>query len=151
MSQDDNKHDGQRRGLVLAGATAGLGFVALAPGLRLYASGGSTRPMAWRPGDAEPVLGDNSGLPLGFTASATYENRGLDLGPGGSLFLYSDAAVELPIGDDQILDEDGLVALVKSHMGEPDGQTFLLRLLTALSAKGDYNDDLTALVITRER
>ena len=132
-------------------ATILAGVIDPAENRFLYASGGSTRPMAWRPGDAEPVLGDNSGLPLGFTASATYENRGLDLGPGGSLFLYSDAAVELPIGDDQILDEDGLVALVKSHMGEPDGQTFLLRLLTALSAKGDYNDDLTALVITRER
>lgn len=116
----------------------------------LYASGGSTRPMAWRPGDTAPTLGDNSGLPLGFTPSADYENRSLELGPGGRLFLYSDAAVELPVGDDQILDEDGLEALVVSHMAEPDGQAFLLRLLTSLSAKGDYNDDLTALVVTRE-
>ena len=36
-------------------------------------------------------------------------------------------------------------------MAEPDGRTFLDRLLTSLSARGDYNDDLTALVVTRER
>ena len=117
----------------------------------LYASGGATRPMAWRPGDAAPTLGDNSGLPLGFTSSAEYENRTLELGPGGRLFLYSDAAVELPIGDDQILDEAGLEALVLQHMAEPEGNGFLLRLLTSLSARGEYNDDLTALVVTRER
>ncbi|MEI6558342.1 MAG: SpoIIE family protein phosphatase [Rhodospirillaceae bacterium] len=117
----------------------------------LYASAGATRPMAWPPGATAPTLGDNSGLPLGFTTSADYVNRNLPLGPGGRLFLYSDAAVELPIGNGQILDEAGLDALVVDHMAEPDGQAFLLRLLAALSARGDYDDDLTALVVTRER
>ncbi len=117
----------------------------------LYASGSATRPMAWRPGDKAPTQGDNSGLPLGFTKDADYENRTLELGPGGRLFLYSDAAVELPIGNDEILDEAGLEALVIEHLAEPNGATFLAQLLASLSAKGEYNDDLTALVITRER
>ena len=107
--------------------------------------------LAWAPGAATPALGDNSGLPLGITTAADYENRSLPLPQGARLFLYSDAAVELPIGGQDILDEDGLLALVVEHMAEPDGQSFLLRLLTALSAKGDYDDDLTALVLTRER
>ncbi len=117
----------------------------------LYASGGATRPMAWHPGDKAPTLGDNSGMPLGFSSSATYENRALDLGRDGRLFLYSDAAVELPIGNNEILDEAGLEALVIEHMGERDDETFLRRLLVSLSAKGEYEDDLTALTVTRER
>ena len=132
-------------------ATILAGVIDPAQNRFLYASGGATRPMAWRPGDAAPTLGDNSGLPLGFTAGAEYENRTLELNAGGRLFLYSDAAVELPIGNDLILDEDGLEALVVEHMGDPNGEAFLQRLLTGLAAKGDYNDDLTALVVTRER
>ena len=116
----------------------------------LYASAGATRPMTWAMDATEPTLGDNTGLPLGLTASAGYENRALPLPAGGRLFLYSDAAVELPVGTG-ILDEIGLEALVIQHMAEPDGQTLLLRLLTALTALGNFDDDLTALVVTRER
>jgi sigma-B regulation protein RsbU (phosphoserine phosphatase) len=116
----------------------------------LYASAGATRPMTWAVDATEPTFGDNTGLPLGLTASADYENRTLPLPAGGKLFLYSDAAVELPVGNG-ILDEIGLEALVIQHMAEPDGQTLLLRLLTALTALGNFDDDLTALVVTRER
>ncbi len=115
-----------------------------------YASGGATRPMAWHPGDSAPMLGDNSGMPLGFSAAASYENRSLDLGREGRLFLYSDAAVELPVGNGEILDEDGLEALVVEYMAEKDGAVFLSKLLAALSAKGEYEDDLTVLTIIRE-
>ena len=131
-------------------ATILAGVVDRAENRFLYASGGATRPMAWRPGDTAPTLGDNSGMPLGFSKLAEYENRSLELRSGGRLFLYSDAAVELPIGNDRILDEAGLEALVIEHMAEPDGQAFLNRLLASLSGKGDYDDDLTALVVTRE-
>ena len=116
----------------------------------LYASAGATRPMTWAVDATEPTFGDNTGLPLGLTASADYENRTLPLPAGGKLFLYSDAAVELPVGNG-ILDEIGLEALVIQHMAEPDGQTLLLSLLTALTALGNFDDDLTALVVTRER
>jgi sigma-B regulation protein RsbU (phosphoserine phosphatase) len=116
----------------------------------LYASAGATRPMTWAAGARAPTLGDNAGLPLGLTVSAEYESRSLPLAPNGRLFLYSDAAVELPVTGG-ILDEDGLERLVIQHMAEPDGQTLLLRLLTALTVLGDFDDDLTALVITRER
>jgi sigma-B regulation protein RsbU (phosphoserine phosphatase) len=116
----------------------------------LYASAGATRPMTWAVGATAPTLGDNAGLPLGLTVSADYENRTLPLAADGRLFLYSDAAVELPVAGG-ILDEEGLEQLVIQHMAEPDGQTLLLRLLTALVALGDFDDDLTALVVTRER
>jgi len=106
--------------------------------------------MTWAAGARAPTLGDNAGLPLGLTVSAEYESRSLPLAPNGRLFLYSDAAVELPVTGG-ILDEDGLERLVIQHMAEPDGQTLLLRLLTALTVLGDFDDDLTALVITRER
>ncbi len=129
-------------------ATMLAGVIDSASDQFLYASAGAPRPMAWAPGATVPTLGDNSGLPLGLTARAEYESRALPLAAAGRLFLYSDAAVELPVADG-ILDEAGLELLVAQHMDEPDGKALLHRLLNALAAKGTYDDDLTTLVVTR--
>ena len=115
----------------------------------VYASAGSTKPMLWAPGDAAPVLGESAGLPLGLLASADYEARELPLPPGGRLFFYSDAAIEIPVGDD-VLDEGGLAELVAQRMAEPDAALFLDGVLRALYATGPIDDDLTALVLTRK-
>ena len=115
----------------------------------VYASAGSTKPMVWAPGDAAPVLGESAGLPLGLLASADYEARELPLPPGGRLFFYSDAAIEIPVGDD-VLDESGLAELVTQRMAEPDAALFLDGVLRALHATGPIDDDLTALVLTRK-
>ncbi|WP_448189299.1 PP2C family protein-serine/threonine phosphatase [Azospirillum sp. sgz301742] len=114
----------------------------------LYASAGSTRPMVWGPGEAEPRLGDSSGLPLGLLSSVEYETRAVDLPPGGRLFLYSDAAIEIPVGED-VLDETGLARLIRDQLHEPDGARFLETLLPRLAATGHIDDDLTALLVTR--
>ncbi|CAO3415546.1 PP2C family protein-serine/threonine phosphatase [Azospirillum argentinense] len=130
-------------------ATMLAGVVEPAENRFVYASAGSTRPMVWAPGDAEPLLGDSAGLPLGLLASAEYEERSLPLPPGGRLFLYSDGAIEIPVGND-VLDEPGLAALVAERMDETDGDRFLDGLLDRLRAIGPIDDDLTALLLTRK-
>ncbi|MBK4718560.1 fused response regulator/phosphatase [Azospirillum sp. YIM DDC1] len=130
-------------------ATMLAGVVEPAGNRFVYASAGSTRPMVWAPGDTEPLLGDSAGLPLGLLASAEYEERSLPLPPGGRLFLYSDGAIEIPVGSD-VLDEPGLAALVAERMGETDGGRFLDGLLDRLRALGPIDDDLTALLLTRK-
>ena len=114
-----------------------------------YASAGSTRPMVWGPGDAEPRLIESAGLPLGLLAAAAYETRSVELPPGGRLFLYSDAAIEIPVGN-EVLDDTGLAALVRDQLHEPDGARFLKTLLPRLAAAGPIDDDLTALLLTRK-
>lgn len=148
-------------------ATLLVGVLDLNAGTFTYASAASTRPLVWSPSD--PVIsGDNRGLPAGLLASAVYENRVLAFPAAGSLFLYSDAAIELPVGDD-VLDDTGLAELVmicaheqQQEMAEagpgrggkaddtgrrPPG--FLDRLLGRLEALAAFDDDLTALVISR--
>ncbi|HYD68124.1 PP2C family protein-serine/threonine phosphatase [Azospirillum sp.] len=129
-------------------ATMLAGVIDPAAGRFLYASAGSTKPMVWAPGDPAPTLGDSAGLPLGLLASASYEARSLPLPPGGRLFLYSDAAIEIPVGED-VLDEGGLAVLVGRHMGMPDGRGFLDAVIADLNATGPIDDDLTALLVTR--
>lgn len=130
-------------------ATMLAGVVEPAENRFVYASAGSTRPMVWAPGDSAPLLGDSAGLPLGLLASAEYEERSLPLPPGGRLFLYSDGAIEIPVGND-VLDEPGLAALVAERMGETDGGRLLDGLLERLRAIGPIDDDLTALLLTRK-
>lgn len=131
-------------------ATMLAGVIDPTAGLFHYASAGATAPMVWAHGDNAPQLGDGAGLPLGLLASIQYDSRSLPLPPGGRLFLYSDAAIEIPLGGD-VLDEAGLAAMVARRMGEEDGARFLDGLLDELRATGPIDDDLTALVLTRKR
>ncbi|HYD30467.1 MAG TPA: SpoIIE family protein phosphatase [Azospirillaceae bacterium] len=132
-------------------ATILAGVIDPAAGCFFYASAGSTKPMLWAPGDTTPNLGDSSGLPCGIMAQATYENREMAMPAGSRLFLYSDAAIELPISETAVLDEEGLTALVSEYMAEADDGSFLGRLLTSLEARGQFDDDLTAVLISRQR
>lgn len=129
-------------------ATMLIGEIDPEAGCLRYASAGSTKPMVWAPGDSAPTLGDSAGLPLGLIGHATYETRELPLPPGGRLFLYSDAAIEIPVGAD-VLDDTGLAALITPHLHEPDGARFLATLTAGLHATGPIDDDLTALLFTR--
>ncbi len=115
-----------------------------------YAAAGSTRPMVWGPGDAKPNLLDSSGLPLGLLVSALYENRSVTLPPGGRLFFYSDAAIEIPIGAD-VLDDAGLAEMIEDLLHKPDGERFLKTLLPRLTTAGPIDDDLTVLLVTRNQ
>ena len=114
-----------------------------------YASAGAPAPMVWQAGDAAPEFGDSSGLPVGILASARYQNRDLALPVGGRLFLYSDGASELWTADDTVLGEDGLLDLVRCHMHQEEDAGFLAGLLGSLTALGNFDDDVTALVLTR--
>lgn len=129
-------------------ATMLIGVIDPDAGCLRYASAGSTKPMVWAPGDEAPTPGDSAGLPLGLVGQATYETRELPLPPGGRLFLYSDAAIEIPVGTD-VLDDTGLAVLIAPHLHEPDGARFLSTLTAALYATGPIDDDLTALLFTR--
>jgi len=114
-----------------------------------YASAGAPAPMVWQPGSKVPEFGDSSGLPVGILSSARYQNRDLALPLGGRLFLYSDGASELWTSEDTVLGEEGLLELVMHQMHEPNDDLFLSGVLGELTALGAFNDDVTALVLTR--
>jgi phosphoserine phosphatase RsbU/P len=132
-------------------ATMLVGVVDQATDTFHYASAGAPAPMMWQPGDEAPEFGDSSGLPVGILASARYENRDLPLPLGGRLFLYSDGASELWTSDDTVLGEGGLLEIVKEQMHQPDDNRFLDGVLDSLATLGSFNDDVTALVLTRRK
>ncbi len=113
-----------------------------------YASAGSTAPMIWSDARATPSVGDSSGLPLGIVSDAVYQARGLPLPPGGRLFLYSDAAIETPVGDG-VLEEEGLATLIRRLSEHDPSPPMMPRIVEALAALGPATDDLTTLLVTR--
>ncbi|CAO3414760.1 PP2C family protein-serine/threonine phosphatase [Azospirillum endophyticum] len=134
-------------------ATMLTGLIDPVAGMFHYASAGSTAPMMWHPGDEAPRLGDGSGLPLGLLPSAVYDSRLLPMPPGARLFLYSDAAIEIPAGGSghEVLEEYGLATLFARRLQDPDDAALLSGLLGDLAAAGPIDDDLTALLLTRLR
>jgi sigma-B regulation protein RsbU (phosphoserine phosphatase) len=130
-------------------ATVLVGVIDPATNTFHYASAGAPAPMVWGPDDALPAFGDSSGLPVGILPSARYENRDLPLPVGGRLFLYSDGASELWTSQDTVLGEEGLLDLVRCQMHQEEDAGFLAGLLGALAALGNFDDDVTALVLTR--
>lgn len=116
-----------------------------------YASAASTKPLVWTCGDSRTPLheGDNSGLPLGLLPSAVYETRELPWPANAQALLYSDAAVELPLTDGGVLDEDGLKTLVTTARSRTDGALGLDALIADLGRQGTCDDDLTAVLVTR--
>ena len=67
------------------------------------------------------------------------------------LFLYSDGASELWTSEDTVLGEEGLLEIVQRQMHQTDDNHFLDGVLASLAALGSFNDDVTALVLTRRR
>jgi phosphoserine phosphatase RsbU/P len=118
-----------------------------------YASAGSTKPMVWLPGQETPVLGESAGLPLGLSPTATYDEREMLFPVGGRLMLYSDAAIEIPV-DDDVLDDGGLARVASARLSASDAgddERFLDEVIADLRDIGEIDDDLTMVLIRRER
>ncbi len=62
---------------------------------------------------------ESSGLPLAVMEDAAYEEVSVEIQDGDSLLLFSDGAIEIHNADGEMLDIDGLVAILRNH-GYPD-------------------------------
>jgi sigma-B regulation protein RsbU (phosphoserine phosphatase) len=128
-------------------ATVLYGILDPAAGLFTYAAGGSPSPILIAAGTA-PQLLDASGLFLGATLHADYENVSVPFGAGSQLLLYSDALTEELDQKGEMLGEEGLLELAGQNA---QAAAPLDTLMTAFEARfpPPWNDDLTAIWIRR--
>ncbi len=87
-------------------------------------------------------------IPLGIT-EADYDELDTSLEEGDLLVLYTDALIETPGSDGQMLMSRGLLDLVRSIEVQPVG-TLLQRILSAFDvhrASNDVQDDMTIILI----
>lgn len=60
----------------------------------------------------------SSSLPLGIKGDVVYETQEISLSRGGFLFMYSDALSEMPDYLGRVLDEEGIVELLRDILSE---------------------------------
>lgn len=124
-----------------------LAIANLQTGLVRLSQAGHPHPMILRADGSVDMVGDG-GPPVGLLPDMPYSSVEVQLHPGDRLLIYSDGLTECPDVQDNMLDDDGLIALMKKHKAHKD-VAFLSSLRNGLvdfAGTTDFPDDLSALL-----
>ncbi|MCR8724454.1 PP2C family protein-serine/threonine phosphatase [Frigidibacter sp. ROC022] len=127
--------------------TMALAVLDFASGAVSLVQAGHPMPLVQAPDGAVRTVGDG-GLPIGLLPEARYEAAHFTLRPGERLLICSDGFTECPDAEGRMLDDAGLIDMVRGA-GDLRGSAFLDTLLWTLSAHvgdRDFPDDLSALL-----
>lgn len=130
-------------------ATMFMAYIDFAAGRIDYASAASPPPPVRTAAGLPFELLDGSGLPLGVTRLATFDNRSSAFGPGAVLALYSDALIETPAPPAQIFTPEGLRDFLTALPAGASARTIRREMLDCLflRAAEKPSDDLTLVVV----
>lgn len=124
--------------------------VCAATGRARFVQAGHPPPVLMRRTGEVCFLGDG-GLPIGLIEDARYEDHAIDLMPGDRMLLYSDGITEAVLPDGSMLEEDGLLDLIRSVPPDCTGPGFLDALYSGLEAQTgalqDFDDDISAALL----
>lgn len=117
-----------------------------------YAAAGAPGPLFGAPPPhGELAFADASGMPLGISARATYENRSIAFRPGDRIIFYSDVLIEE--GREQVppLEEAGLMRLFRQIETENESANALGSLVDRFYRRysGGLQDDMSIVRVER--
>lgn len=122
-------------------ATFFLGVIDTRAETLTYAAAASPAPLLMA---GDPVFLDGSGLPIGVSRHAVYQNRSAPFPKGASLLLYSDALLETPDAEGHCLDNMALAQMARQSRRPVGRETPLDDLVARFVARhGPLEDDLT--------
>ena len=92
---------------------------------------------------------DTAGMPLGIVKNATYTDHAVQMKPGDSLFLYSDALTESPCTDGSRLGTIGFQKIVEQGLKHPDATIALRRIMDSFFqiSPPPPPDDVTTILL----
>ncbi|OSQ36150.1 SpoIIE family protein phosphatase [Thalassospira mesophila] len=119
-----------------------------------YACAASTAPIVGRNHGQSFEFLDGSGVPLGVTADAHYDTRETAFTDDCFLMLYSDALIETPLTDGNMLDPDRLCDVLRNIMTRPGGNSDLASQVTDYfydHTPRELGDDFTLVTLQSQR
>jgi len=95
-------------------ATMVCGVVDLEDRVFRFTGAGGPQVLLMRPDGTHECL-ESPGLPLGIMDDAAYDEVSIELQEGNGLLLFSDGAIEIHNAEDEMLDIDGLVRILRAQ------------------------------------
>ena len=121
--------------------------VAALSGRARFVQAGHPPPLVLR-ANGDAVFVGNGGLPIGLIDDAPYEEHHVLLRPGDRVLLYSDGFTEAELSNGTMLEERGLLELVRAVPANTAGPEFLDALYDGLKQRAghthDFGDDISA-------
>ena len=112
-----------------------------------FSKGGHTPPVLYRAGEAEAQLLRSGGMPVGVSMDAEFQEIGVDLKSGDRIYLYTDGIIEARNENQDMLDTDGLLALVRRgvRMSLGESLNFILEEVDRFRGSGQAEDDIVII------
>ena len=127
-----------------------LAHLSLDTGRVVMCQAGHPSPLIMRV-DGSKEFREEFGMPIGLVDDVEFSSSEIGLSPGDKLMLYSDGITECPDVEGNLLDEEGLIEILKRTRGSsgPEVLTSLVASLEAFAGSQEFPDDLSAVLIER--
>jgi len=117
-----------------------------------YSVAGHNPPVLMKSDGSYRML-ETGGTVLGFLENVEFEEETLDMEIGDVLTIYSDGITEAGDHDEEYFEEWRLIEVIKKNLGKTCNQIIeeIIKEVMDFSKGGDQNDDMTLLIIKRNK
>lgn len=123
-------------------------------GLLTYSNAGHPPPYLFSP-DGHPgtISLPGSGMPLGVSEEASWQQGNQEIFPGSMLLLYTDGVIDAQNPFGEFLGEEGMLNIIQTRVGQSaiSIQETLLATLGDFAGAEPQVDDITLMTLIRER
>jgi serine phosphatase RsbU (regulator of sigma subunit) len=123
-------------------------------GILTYSNAGHPPPYLFSPdGNPGAIALPDSGMPLGVSDEASWQQGVQEIPPGAMLLLYTDGVIDAQNPFGEFLGEEGMLNIIQTRIGQSavSVQETLLATLGDFAGAEPQLDDITLMTIIREK